>query len=178
MSSREHHGNRWILYLRDHFSKFSWSYALSSKCASEVAEKLTSLFCLFGPPRILQSDDGREFSIQLFDELATVEMENEDLLLKLGKWVEENPHKSWVDGLQYVTYTLNTTVSSTTAKSPYEVVFRQPPHTGSALLGILVKQEPDEEVTNEEDMEGFFTDCDQLDQTEHGSGRNQHPSMR
>ena len=52
---------KWILHIVDHFSKFSSSFALKSKHAVEVAEKLALWIGLFGPPHILQCDNGTEF---------------------------------------------------------------------------------------------------------------------
>ena len=62
---------KWILHARDHFTKFSWTYALTSKKASWVAEKLTKLFCTFGPAKILQSDNGKEFVAKVKLKLPT-----------------------------------------------------------------------------------------------------------
>lgn len=69
-----------------------------------------------------------------------VERANGDLELKLGKWLEENEGKGWVAGLQHVTYAMNTSVSETTGKSPYEVVFGQSPRTHCATFEILAEQ--------------------------------------
>ena len=52
---------KWILHTADHFSKFSSSFALKSKHAIEVTEKLALWIGLFGPPHILQCDNGIEF---------------------------------------------------------------------------------------------------------------------
>lgn len=52
---------QWILHTKDHFSKFSWCYPLCSKEAEAVANNLLQQFYLFGVPRILQSDNGKEF---------------------------------------------------------------------------------------------------------------------
>lgn len=57
--SRPDNEYKWILHARDCFSKYSWAYALKSKRAAEVASHLFDQFCSFGPPRILQSDNGR-----------------------------------------------------------------------------------------------------------------------
>ena len=43
---------KWILHIVDHFSKFSSSFALKSKHAIEVAEKLALWIGLFGPSHI------------------------------------------------------------------------------------------------------------------------------
>jgi transposase InsO family protein len=51
----------YILHVRDYASRFSWLRPLVSKEAPEVAEKLEELFSGFGPPVILQSDNGSEF---------------------------------------------------------------------------------------------------------------------
>ena len=52
---------KWILHVKDHFSRFSWAYPLESNEAELVAEKLLNQFHSFGSPRILQSDYGKEF---------------------------------------------------------------------------------------------------------------------
>lgn len=46
----------------DHWSKVHVLFPLMQKCAEEVALNLvTKVFSYFGLPRILQSDNGREF---------------------------------------------------------------------------------------------------------------------
>ena len=52
---------KWILHIVDHFSKFSSSFALRSKHAVVVSEKLALWIGLFGLPHILQCDNGTEF---------------------------------------------------------------------------------------------------------------------
>ena len=57
-----HGNNKWILHCVDHWSKFNFAYALDAKTASNVAGILiTHIFPYFGVPRILHSDNGREF---------------------------------------------------------------------------------------------------------------------
>lgn len=51
----------WILHLKDHFSKFSSFYALEKKDSVGVACKLGEWFGMFGPPEIIQCDNGNEF---------------------------------------------------------------------------------------------------------------------
>ncbi|CAF1495143.1 unnamed protein product [Didymodactylos carnosus] len=69
----------WILNCVDHFSKFSWAYPLRSKSTNEVAHRLKELFFVFGPPRLLHSDNGTELVAtvivelkQLFPEMTLV----------------------------------------------------------------------------------------------------------
>ena len=68
-SSRPDGEYKYILHVRDHFSKFSWTYALTSKRASEVAENIVQLFCSFGPAKILQSDNGRKFMASVIEDM-------------------------------------------------------------------------------------------------------------
>ncbi len=44
-------------------------YALSNKEARHVAENLLQLFFQFGPCKILQSDNGKEFTAQIINDL-------------------------------------------------------------------------------------------------------------
>ncbi|CAF3493417.1 unnamed protein product, partial [Rotaria sordida] len=61
MRSNEFNGFKWIFHAKDHFSKYSWLFPMASKEAINVANILRSIFYQFGPPKILQSDNGREF---------------------------------------------------------------------------------------------------------------------
>ena len=60
---------KWILQLKDHFSKFCWARALEKKEAHEVYHCVRDIFFMFGPPHILQSDNGREFVNELINSL-------------------------------------------------------------------------------------------------------------
>ncbi|CAF0929775.1 unnamed protein product [Adineta ricciae] len=60
---------KWILQLKDHFSKYCWGRALQKKEAREVYDCVREIFFQFGPPHILQSDNGREFVNELINSL-------------------------------------------------------------------------------------------------------------
>ena len=61
MRSVAYDGFNFIMHAKDHFTKFSWLCALPSKEAKNVASQLRTIFYTFGPPKILQSDNGKEF---------------------------------------------------------------------------------------------------------------------
>lgn len=66
MSSVPDGGNRWIGHYKDHFSKYSIIWAQYSKRADEtVANMERFVFAYLGVPKILQSDNGREFDNQV-----------------------------------------------------------------------------------------------------------------
>ena len=54
-----------ILNYQDHLTKMVILRPLQSKTAEEVAYQLVDIFCLQGAPSILQSDNGREFTNKL-----------------------------------------------------------------------------------------------------------------
>ena len=55
-------GYNFILNYQDCFSKFVVLKPLRSKTADEVAQCLVHIFCEHGPPHILHTDNGAEFS--------------------------------------------------------------------------------------------------------------------
>ncbi len=55
-------GDRWLLMVSDHFSKFAWAASFPTKDSEHVAMFLKNLFLQEGTPDILQADNGKEFS--------------------------------------------------------------------------------------------------------------------
>lgn len=56
---------KFILNYQDHLTKYVVLRPLKTKTANEVADVLLDVFCLFGAPNILHSDNGREFCNQV-----------------------------------------------------------------------------------------------------------------
>ena len=59
-----------ILHYQEHLSKFHLLRPLQTKSAVDVARDLLLIFLDFGAPRVLQSDNGREFTANVIEELA------------------------------------------------------------------------------------------------------------
>ena len=59
-----------ICHYQDHLTKFSILRPHKTKEAVEVAFTLQDIFCLLGAPKILQSDNGREFANKVVEELT------------------------------------------------------------------------------------------------------------
>ena len=132
---------KWILRIVDHFSKFSSSFALKSKHAVEVAEKLALWIGLFGPPHILQCDNGtvfkdavllllKKYGIKVLNDRpltqGLVEKHNSTLKRKLQAWIQDSGgSRHWAQALPEIALSMNHQIHSTTGESPYRVVFKQ-----------------------------------------------------
>lgn len=51
----------WILHVKDHFTKYSFAYALKHKTSEKVAMALDHLLGIIAPPKMIQCDNGTEF---------------------------------------------------------------------------------------------------------------------
>ncbi|CAF2827954.1 unnamed protein product [Rotaria sp. Silwood2] len=159
---------QWILHCRDHYSKCSWGYPLVSKEAQRVADHLSTLFYQFGPCKILQSDNGREFTASVIKNLKNVwpglviingrprhpenqglvERGNSTLCQILGKFMEDRNTTSWTTWLLPAIYSMNTSLTRGVNMTPYEIVFGQKPRVDYKLWKLL----DDQNITLEEDL--------------------------
>ena len=118
------------------------------------------MFCSFGPAKILQSDNGKEFVAKVVTEIGNLWSElviihgrprhpqnlenpdrgNGDLQLKLGKWIDDHDDQGWSRGLKFGTHVINTSTAATHEKTPYELVFGQQPRQDYYELEILAEQ--------------------------------------
>src|SRR5436190_18165948 len=149
---------KYICHVCDHFSRFSWAKALTSKRAVEVAAYLFELFHSLGsPPIILQSDNGKEFCASVIKELVNlwpsvkiinvrprhpqsqglVEKANGILQQKLGKWRENTSRNDWSYGLRLVILTMNQSYCRSHKKTPYELVYGDKPRGNCTLIDEL-----------------------------------------
>ena len=63
-------GNKHILVLMDHFTKWCEAFPTKDQKASTVVQILvSSVFSRFGPPTVLHSDQGRNFDSTLMHEI-------------------------------------------------------------------------------------------------------------
>jgi hypothetical protein len=66
-------GNRWILVLTDHFTRWQDALAIPDATAPVVATVLDErVFCYFGIPEQVHTDQGAQFQSQLFQELCSL----------------------------------------------------------------------------------------------------------
>ncbi|CAF4134003.1 unnamed protein product [Rotaria magnacalcarata] len=159
---------KWILHCRDHFTKYSWAYALPSKEARYVAESLLQLFFQFGSCKILQSDNGKEFTAQIIKDLkikwpqlvilngrprhpqsqGLVERGNSTLCDILGKFMQDRDTSHWVSCLLPAIYSMNTSLAQGIKHTPFEVVFGQRPRLNMTLWQSI----SDQGIEDEDDL--------------------------
>lgn len=147
-----------LLNVVDHFSKFAWSRPLKNKSVQNVASELQQIILQEGPPEILQSDNGGEFTGDKMQELVArfdidhrfslpykpntngaVERFNGTLKEKIGHFLTDHSAKAYLPHLQQLVFSYNTAKHSTTKKTPFQV------HRGRdvriSMLNTLVHQE-------------------------------------
>ena len=106
---------KWILHIKDHFSKYSMLYPLTTKESAKIADCLQEFIRYYGVPEIIQSDNGREFKgavVMLCKRLkiriingrprhpqtqGLVEQANGVAKAKIRAWMVDNNSKYWPD---------------------------------------------------------------------------------
>ena len=122
-------------------SKYPIAFCLSSKESSIIAKSLWSVICMFGPPVVLNSDNGLEFCNSVVLSLANlhgisrrltsayrpqangaVERLNRSVIAVLRKLTSNNPQK-WCDWVDFVLMCIRTAVHRSSGYSPFQLMF-------------------------------------------------------
>lgn len=143
---RSSKGNRWVVICVDHLTRYCETAALPSATASEIAMFLLSYVILrHGPPRVVISDRGRQFTADVVKETlrlcssslrhstsyhpqtnGLVERTNRTLANMMSMYVD-SAHRNWDTVLPFVTYAFNTARHETTGYSPFYLLYVRPP---------------------------------------------------
>lgn len=170
MQSEPDRDYRFIFNYQDHLTKFTILKSLKTKTAEEVAYNLIDIFCIFGAPFILQSDNGREFSNKIIEALkdlwpglklvhgkprhsqsqGSVERSNQDVRDMLVAWMLDNNTKQWSEGLRFIQSKKNRALHEGIKKSPYEAMFGCKQRIG--LADSSLEKETYEILETEEDL--------------------------
>lgn len=151
-------GNKYILVVMDHFTKWCEAFPTKDQKASTVANILISkVFSRFGPPVVLHSDQGSNFESTLMHEICNimgitktrttayhpsgdgqVERQNRTLQDMLANYVSTRGD-DWDVWLDPVVYAYNTSKHESTGFSPYEIVFGKLPRMPLELeFGVTI----------------------------------------
>lgn len=139
-------GNRYIVVVSDHFTKWTEATAMPAATARAVAHYLVNdIFCRFGAPSRLLSDQGSIFTGSLLAEVCKLfdvkkirttayhpqtdgltERFNKTLAAGLSILVQEQP-TAWDTVLQPFMYAYRASVQKSTTWSPYFLLFGREP---------------------------------------------------
>lgn len=173
MQSHPDGAYRFIFVYQDHLTKFVVLRPLERKTAEEVADNLLDVFCIFGAPSVLQSDNGREFCNHLITEMTakweevkivhgkprhsqsqgSVERANQDVQDMLTAWMMQNRSTKWSQGLRFIQCAKNRAIHQGTRISPYEAMFGSPMKVG---LRSKFPSGAVDELQTEEELQDFL----------------------
>ncbi|XP_074662077.1 SCAN domain-containing protein 3-like, partial [Tubulanus polymorphus] len=170
MQRQETEGYRFILHAIDHASKFHFLWPLKGKFATDVKDALRILFSFTGLPKILQCDNGGEFSDRELGDLLSewpssckivhgrprhpqsqglVERGHRIVADKIASFKASFTGKGefpWHHYLPRIMYMINTMYSTRIKCTPYECVYGQKPPN----IALQSNEHNDEEEGNAE----------------------------
>ena len=137
------HDAKVVLWLLKEMTTTSSDFMKIPQIAEEVACQLMDIFCMFGAPFTLQSDNGREFANKIIQNLADLwpgmklvhgkprhsqsqglaERSNQDVRDKLVACIADNNTKTRSEGLRFIQSKNNRALHSGFKTSPYEATF-------------------------------------------------------
>lgn len=180
LQSTPDRGFKWLMNYQDHSTKFLHLRPLKSKRAAEVAFELLKIFLEFGAPHILQSDNGREFTAAVIEELVgmwpdckivhgrprnpssqgSVERSNQDVENMLRGWLNDNNSTNWSVGCYFIQWQKNSSFHRVIGRTPYRALFGCDPKVGlkstslpNDLINNIATEEELEELANLEGNE-------------------------
>ena len=178
-----------VLNYQDNLTRFCILKPLTDKCADTIVNTLAEIFCMFGAPTILHTDNGGEFrnnSISRYVDRywpslkiirgkpynprsqGAVERANKDVKEMLISIMSEKQQTDVRSVLNYVQYLKNTSVNRTIKCCPYKAVFGQDPvvHLASEHLTSPVytfsNQVDEDDIEDEKEIEYLQSKCEDL----------------
>ena len=136
-------GKRFVLVVSDYATRYPEAYPLNNGTAESVAEKLVEMFCQYGIPKEIISDQGANFMSELLKELyamlgvcpirtspyhpqtdGLVERYNQTLKSMLRRvLMSDKDRRSWDKLLPLVMFAYREVPQASTGFSPFELVY-------------------------------------------------------
>jgi transposase InsO family protein len=139
-------GSNFILVMVDIFSRFCIARAIKDKSAATVAKELFKVFCDFGFPKVIQSDNGTEFVNEVVQHLIKASKIDHRLVLPYNprangaaeafvKIIKDTVYKrlegakeEWADYLPSCQLAVNCKFSKLHGSRPYSIMFARQPN--------------------------------------------------
>ena len=159
-------GNRYILVVTDHLTRWSEAYPIPDQEAKTVAEVfITQFVARLGSPRLIHTDQGRNFEAKLFKEMCRmlgikkthtmpfrpqsngiVERMNKTIGSLISAFISEN-QKTWDKDLSILMMAYRSTPHETSGLTPTELMLgRQISMPIDIQVGLPPESEPQEEI--------------------------------
>ena len=141
-------GNHYLLVVQDYFTKWAEVFPMPDQTAKRITNILISLCARMGLPRIIHSDQGRNFESAILHQTlqafgvnkshtsayhpqgdGMVEHLNRSILQMLRSYVTKET--DWEQYLPLIMYAYRTTVHSSTQVSPFQLMFGRHPQFNS-----------------------------------------------
>ena len=156
-------GNRFILTVIDHFTKWVELFPMRNQEAATVAKLVfDKIICVHGCPIQILSDRGKNFESQLFQELCKllqidkvrttayqpatngqIERFHATMHRMIAKWVDRD-HRNWDDTLPAVAFAYRSSVNEVTGFTPYFLMYgREARIPADLVYGDVREPEPD-----------------------------------
>lgn len=151
-----------VLVVTDHFTKLAHAFPCANQTAKQVAKKLwDNVFCIYGFPERIHSDQGTNFESNLIAELLRLAgvakshttayhpMGNggtERFNRTLGNLLRSLPLKEkcqWPQQIQTLTFAYNATIHETTGYAPFFLMFGRIPRLPVDIMFNQVLDNPD-----------------------------------
>ena len=139
--------NKYLLVIQDYFTKWADAIPLQNQRAVTISAEMVKVFCTYGIPDIVHSDQGQNFESTVFHQTlkafgveksctttyhpeddGMVERFNRSLLQLLRTYVEKE--EDWEKHLPLALYAYRTAVHSSTGGSPFMLMYGREPSSG------------------------------------------------
>ena len=156
-------GNKYVLVVCDHFTKWTNTYAMATQTAQETAENVVKFVTQHGLPEALLTDQGRNFESELLANVCELldihkirttpyhpqcdgitERYNRTLQDMLTAYVNKG-RDDWDKHLDIVTFAYNTTLHRTTNATPF---YMNHGREARVPLDILLATNPEVELSH------------------------------
>lgn len=157
-------GNRFLFVVIDDYSKFIMMEPMREATAARTVKFFERKVILFlGAPREIVSDRGRQFESAVFQQMLlkyqiewkptpayhpqanSTEAVNKTIGNAIRSYIEgDQQHKKWDEHLSEIACALNSLKHTTTALSPYEVVFGMPIKLSGSQYHVPITANPSE----------------------------------
>ena len=130
-----------LCVITEALTKYPYAVPIKTKSAMEISRQFFKYITIFGPPKEIITDQGKEFCNSLMDELSKLvgvehrvtssyhprtngltEKFNQTLINALKKHTEDNK-QDWIDWIPYILLAYRSRIHSVTGFTPYELMF-------------------------------------------------------